>query len=292
MGQVSNKILLIGSKGMAGHVILQHLKEQNIDVEHIARNNTHFEPTYTVDVTETRRLQEIIAENRYKAVINCVGILNNVASENPDEAVFVNSYIPHFLAKQVSDYGGRLIHLSTDCVFSGKKGQYREDDFRDGYTMYAQTKILGEVGYGNNLTIRTSIIGPELKKSGIGLLNWFLQQKGTLKGYNNAFWSGVTTLELAKAIVWFLERSQITGTVHLTNGSKISKLELLRLFQRYIKNGNVTRIEPFEEFHSDKSLINTRSDVNYVVPAYEDMLHMLAEWMEQHYQISEEYQSV
>ncbi len=287
MGQINRNILLLGSRGMAGHMILKYLRAQGIGVDDIARNNDHSAPAYRMDVTDTSELKRIIEQKRYEVVINCVGVLNHSASEYPDESIFLNSYLPHFLAKQVQAYGGRLIHISTDCVFSGQKGGYTEHDHKDGDSMYALTKSLGEVNSGNHLTIRTSIIGPELKTNGIGLLNWFLHQEGIINGYTRAFWSGVTTLELAKAIVWLLDRPEISGIVHLTNNEKISKYELLELFYRKIGNGKIDGIQPFEGYTTDKSLLNTRKDMQYAVPDYEQMVDELSQWMKSYRELYE-----
>ena len=127
--------------------------------------------------------------------------------------------------------GGMLIHISTDCVFSGNKGNYIETDYRDARDIYGLSKALGEIDNENDLTIRTSIIGPELKTNGEGLFHWFLSQKGNVYGYTDAIWGGVTTLEFAKAIDCAIEQ-RITGLINLTNKVPISKYELLKLSQK------------------------------------------------------------
>lgn len=279
MGQVAKKILVLGSKGMAGHVVLHYLLERGLRVHDVARDHQFFEPKWCLDVRDLTTLGKVIEENGYTHVVNCVGVLNQAVDNNPAEGILLNSYLPHFLATTLDKVGGRLIHISTDCVFSGEKGNYTENDRKDGYTLYAQTKSVGEVTYGDHLTIRTSIIGPELKQNGIGLMHWFLQQQGNIKGYTNAYWSGVTTLELAKTIFWDLEQQQLKGLIHLTNNKKISKYKLLGLLQQEIGNDKITGIDPYPDYYTDKSLVNTRADMSYLVPDYPKMLAELKDWI-------------
>ena len=152
----------------------------------------------------------------------------------------------------------KFIHLSTDCVFSGQKGSYTENSFKDGNTFYDKTKSLGEVINDKDLTFRMSIIGPDRKEQGIGLLNWFMKQKSKVKGYSKVYWTGVTTLTLAKAIDKAMQ-SKLTGLYHLVNNEKIAKYDLLKLFNAYLKSDKIS-IEAFENEIVDKSLINTRND--------------------------------
>ena len=272
------KILIIGSRGMAGHMIKSYLKKNNkYVVEDVARqaNESDNQVSYNFDVYDTFKLASLICNSNYDVVINCVGSLNRDAEENPDKAIFLNSYLPHFLAAQCKSVNSRLIHISTDCVFSGKRGGYLESDQKDGLGVYAQSKALGEVTYDAHLTFRTSIIGPELK-DGIGLLHWFLKQKDSVKGYSKAFWTGVTTLELAKAIETAIDQ-KLTGLYHLVYPEKISKYDLLILFNEVFKTN--LRIEKDDVYAVDKSLINNRKDFNYKVRSYKEMMAELLDWM-------------
>lgn len=277
------KIFLIGSKGMAGHVIYHYLKEKtNYQVVDVARGSDFFEPSYSLDITDFDQLKSILKKESPDVVINCIGILNKDAEDHPDKAVLINSYLPHFVASVGAELGFRLIHISTDCVFNGKKGNYTLTDQKDGFGFYAQTKALGEVAYGNNLTLRTSIVGPELKSDGIGLFHWFMQQHGEIKGYTQAFWTGVTTIELAKAIAAAIEQG-ITGLHHLVYGEKISKYDLIGLFKSVF--GTDAQIKPFGDYHVDKSLIKENSGFNYDVPSYKKMVEEMQEWMLAHKQL-------
>lgn len=282
------KVLIIGSKGMAGHVVYNYLKE-NTDfiIIDIARGTENHLPTYQVDVTDFDALQDILQKEKPDFVINCIGILNKDAEDNPAKAIHLNSYFPHFLAKSGSEYGFKLIHISTDCVFDGKDGGYTENSFKNGKGFYAETKALGEVTYGNNLTIRTSIIGPELKKEGIGLFHWFMYQSGKIKGYTNAYWTGITTIELAKAIEAAI-KEDITGLHHVVNNEKINKYNLVNLFKDTFQK-KMVEIEPYDGYTVDKSLIKTNMAFNYKVPSYTLMIQEMQVWIENHKELYKFY---
>lgn len=274
------KVLVLGGKGMAGHLLVKYLNQLNkYQVAQVARGITETKESYSIDVTNKVELDNLLAAFAPDIIINCVGILNKDAEDNPDKAIFINSYLPHYLARKVGEYDGRLIHISTDCVFSGKKGDYTELDSKDGIGFYAQSKALGEVDYDKHVTIRTSIIGPELNKNGIGLLHWFLTNTSQIfKGYNNAFWSGVTTLQLSHAVAHAIDDTEICGVIHLTNGIKISKYDLLVLFNK-IFNANKT-IESYPDYYVDKSLLaGPLSNRLGYVPSYVQMLKELKLWM-------------
>lgn len=274
------KVLIIGANGMAGHVIFNYFKSLNqFQVFGIARNIESSDCLFNLDISDTKSMQNIIEANNFDCIINCIGILNKDAEDNPSKAIWYNSFFPHFLEEITKNTSTRLIHISTDCVFSGNKGNYTENDFKDGIGFYAQSKALGEVLNGKDTTIRTSIIGPELKSNGIGLLNWFLSQpeKGVLKGYTKAFWTGLTTLELAKVIHQVIQQN-ITGLIQITPKEKISKYNLLLLFNQVFRNDEVTIVED-NQYEIDKSLISIRTDFIYTVPTYFEMLQAQKDWM-------------
>lgn len=277
MGQEIKKILVVGIKGMAGHVIYNYLKKnEDYEIYGIARNITETENEFSLDVSDTKKLTEIITSKNFDFVINCIGILNKDAEDNPSKAVWFNSYFPHFLEEITKDSETKIIHISTDCVFNGKRGQYKEDDFKDGEGFYAQSKALGEIINDKDLTIRTSIIGPELNKNGIGLFHWFMNQSGEVNGYTSAVWSGVTTLELAKAIAYVIE-NPLQKLVHLTNGIPINKFDLITIFKEIWDKDNIT-INPYNGKVVDKSLVKSEI-LNYNVPSYREMLEEQHDWM-------------
>ena len=274
------KILIIGSKGMAGHVIYHYLKENtNFIVIDIARDNFSHVPSYQADVSNFNDIEHVLNTEKPTHVINCIGILNQDAENHPDKAILLNSYFPHFLAQKGNSLGYQLIHISTDCVFNGKTGNYIETSIKDGIGFYAQTKALGEVIYGGNLTLRTSIIGPELKENGIGLFHWFMGQKGIIKGFKRAIWTGITTIELSKVIIEMINQNS-SGLYHIVNGAKISKLELLKLSQNIFENKHLENILESDDYEIDKSLINTKLNFNYKVKSYEAMLKEMKNWID------------
>lgn len=272
------KILILGGKGMAGHVITAYLRQKpEYDVLYTSRDRNDRNGIY-LDVTDSTKLEEIIDSTKPDITVNCIGILNADADKNTKLAFQVNSLLPHQLVKLIERNNGKLIHISTDCVFLGTKGEYTERDIPDGTSFYAQSKQLGEIISDKHLTIRTSIIGPELKENGIGLFLWFMRQKGQIKGYEKVYWNGVTTLELAKAIEAMIKH-KITGLYHLGSENKISKHMLLKLIQKTFEKNDV-EIVPDSEIVQDRSIKNTRTDFSYQIPPYEEMLLELKNWMD------------
>ncbi|MCM3197156.1 dTDP-4-dehydrorhamnose reductase family protein [Priestia megaterium] len=271
------KLLVLGGKGMAGHVITSYFKQNpKYTVLSTSRDPNDKNNLY-LDVRDLKNVEEIIDLVKPNVVINCIGILNDHANNNPLLAFQINSLLPHQLAKLTERHQGKLIQISTDCVFSGIKGNYTEDDIPDGTSVYAQSKQLGEINTDKHLTIRTSIIGPELKEDGIGLFLWFLNQTKEIKGYEKVWWNGVTTLELAKSIETMITNN-VTGLYHLGAENKISKYELLKLIQDIFEKRDVTII-PDQTIELDRTIKSTRTDFQYIIPSYKEMLISLRNWM-------------
>ena len=180
------KFLVLGCNGMAGHMISLYMKEQGHEVFGFDRNSPMYVPGVSGDARNVDLIRNLIAEGKYDSVINCIGILNQFAEENKALASFLNSYFPHFLAEVTEGTDTQVIHMSTDCVFSGKRGEYTESDFRDGETFYDRSKALGELEDHKNITLRNSIVGPDINPKGIGLLTWFMLQKGDVNGFTKA----------------------------------------------------------------------------------------------------------
>lgn len=274
------KILIIGIKGMAGHLLFQYYQQNNLyDVYGIARNIEPSDKVFNLDVSDTSALKSIITENQFDYVVNCIGILNKDAEDNPSKAIWFNSYFPHFLEEITKGTDTKIIHISTDCVFSGKEnGGYAETSFKNGIGFYAQSKALGELDNDKDLTIRTSIIGPELNQNGIGLFHWFMSQPddATLKGFSNVFWSGITTLELAKVVDDAI-KNKVTGLKQISR-EKIDKYSLISLFNEIFKNEKI-EILSNGDYHSDKSLVSERTDYVYNVPTYKEMMMEMRDWI-------------
>ena len=270
------KYLVLGASGMAGHIICQYLDARGHEVIGYCRRSVDFKNIIKGDVRDTHKLSELIVNERFDAVVNAVGILNSSADDDTENAVYMNSYFPHWLAKVACDMETQIIQMSTDCVFSGNSGPYSENSLRDGTSFYARTKALGELEDNKNLTIRTSVVGPDINPDGIGLLNWFMRQNDA-KGYTRAMWTGVSTLELAKYIE-FATNNKRKGLVHLVNGSNISKYNLIRLFNRYFREDSV-KIVPYDGYATDKTLLLDKNKLGYEVPSYEEMIRELADWV-------------
>lgn len=274
------KILVLGATGMAGHIISIYLKEAGHEVTAFSRREFKYCNSINGDITDFEFLKTVIKEGKYDAVINAIGILNQDAEDNKSLAVLLNSYLPHFLSDMTKDMKTKIIHMSTDCVFSGKTGGYSETSFRDGETFYDRSKALGELENNKDITFRNSIIGPDMSERGIGLFNWFMKQEGQINGFTKAIWTGVTTLTLAKAMEQALKEN-LTGLYNLVNNETISKYELLKLFNKYLKDDQI-EILPSDNLSLDKSLINNRTDFSFKVPSYETMVAEMKEWIDIH----------
>ncbi|HOW51563.1 MAG TPA: SDR family oxidoreductase [bacterium] len=277
------KVLVLGAAGMVGHVVTAYLGEQgSFSVTPVIHAQPFNERSVSLDLRDTVKLARFLDEHHFDAVVNCAGILNDRAEKDVPTALLINSLLPRFLEKRYAGTDTRVIHISTDCVFSGKKGAYKEDDFADGDTIYARTKKLGELNNGKDLTLRLSVVGPELRPEGTGLFNWFMAQKKEVSGFTRVFWTGLTTVELARQIVAILaERKNLTGLYHLVPDTKISKHDLLMLFKRSFRDRQVA-ISPDGAYISDKSLVDTRKELGTPISTYERMIDEMKMWVAVH----------
>lgn len=272
---------------MAGHTISLYLQEQGHDVLGFDRTESKYVKSIAGNAFDTEMLRKIIKEGNFDTVINCIGILNQFAEQNKALASFLNGYFPHFLVEAAAGTNTQVIHMSTDCVFSGKRGSYTEDDFQDGETFYDRSKALGEICDEKNITLRNSIVGPDINPNGIGLLNWFMHQEGEINGYTKAMWTGQTTLQLAKTMeVAAKERAH--GLYNTVPDHSISKYELCGLFNKYLRSNAIT-IHPIEGVNADKSLKRTRFEFSYLIPDYETMVREMAEWIMNHKEMYPHY---
>ena len=275
------KFLILGASGMAGHTISIYLKEQGHDVVGFSLQGVGFLDEQVVgDAHNEQLIANALAKGDFDVVINCIGALNNYAEDNPEEATYLNSELPHILARLTEGTRTRVFHMSTDCVFAGNTGPYTEDSVPDGTTVYDRTKAAGELRDDKNLTFRNSIVGPDINPNGIGLLNWFLKQEGPLKGYTGAIWTGLTTLELAKAME-AAANSDVSGLVNMVPDGGINKYDLLQLFNKYFRDGSIA-IEAFDGFQLDKTLVRTNFDLAFMPKPYEEQVAELAAWVAAH----------
>lgn len=274
------KFLVCGCNGMAGHTISLYLQEQGHDVLGFDLRESKYVNSIAGNAYDTQLLERIIKNGNFDSVINCIGVLNQFAEENKALASFLNSYFPHFLAEVTAKTDTQVIHMSTDCVFSGKRGSYTEDDFQDGETFYDRSKALGELNDNKNITLRNSIVGPDINPNGIGLLNWFMKQEGEINGFTKTMWTGQTTLQLAKTME-MAAKEKAHGLYNTVPDHSISKYDLCGLFNKYLRNDSIT-INPVEGIIADKSLKRTRFEFSYLIPDYEQMVAEMAEWIFKH----------
>lgn len=282
------KVLVLGATGMAGHMISSYFKtlSEKYVVYGICHTFKLGENSIILDIHYLNLLNTIIVELNPDIIINSIGILNKNAEENPSNTIFINSYLPRYLEERFKNTNIKLIHLSTDCVFSGDTGNYNEVSVPDGKDLYAKTKILGEINNNKDLTVRTSIIGPELKHNGTGLFHWFMKQNATVIGYSKVIWSGVTTLQLGKCLDLMIENN-LNGLYNLTSKASISKYELLKIVN-CVFDKNIP-IESFDGIKNDKSLISIRKDFSVELPAYTEMISELKDWMVKDRQLYSQY---
>ena len=267
---------------MLGHVLYEAFQANDnntkYDVIGINRSIDNTDNnSYTLDVLKLDELAQFIKNKQPKYIVNCIGSLVEASINRPSLAIQTNSLLPHFLNEISEKYNFKLIHVSTDCVFDGKKGLYKECDIKTETNYYGLTKNLGEIDNNKNLTIRTSIIGPELKLKTTGLFEWVINQKDkTIHGYSSAYWSGLTTIELSKFIIWSIE-NEINGLVHATNSKGISKFNLIKLIIKTF-DLNIELIEN-NEYKVNKILLNTKIN-NYNFPSYIEMINEMKDWIE------------
>lgn len=280
------KILILGGTGMIGHGLFYGLSQySDLDVYASAREDTNINKWFplalkekiktNIDVNHFDSIIEVLSFAQPDVVINCVGLIKqNLLVENTLLAISINSLFPHRVASISRAMGIRMIHVSTDCVFSGDKGNYKETDPSDATDLYGRTKFLGEVVYPHCITLRTSIIGHELRGKR-GLVEWFLSQQGMIKGFTHAIFTGLPTIEFARVIKeYVLSDPNLNGLYHVS-AEPISKYDLLKLIAiRYRKE---IQINPYDDFYSDRSLDSTRfqNATGYQPPSWEELVEKM-----------------
>jgi dTDP-4-dehydrorhamnose reductase len=284
-----SRVVIFGANGMLGHTVLRvmaadpaHEAIGVVRSESAARSLSGFSSSRIVaggNVENPDVLAALFESLRPDVVINGVGLVKQFAqSEDPLCALPINSIFPHRLAQLCSLVGARLVHISTDCVFSGAKGGYKEEDVPDARDLYGRSKLLGEVDYPHAVTLRTSTIGHELS-SAHGLVGWFLAQQGNVKGYTRAIFSGLPTGELARIIRdLVLPRADLHGLYHVA-AQPISKYDLLEMVNQEYDKG--LKIEPDDHLKIDRSLNASRfrEATGYVAPAWPDLIAQMREFL-------------
>jgi dTDP-4-dehydrorhamnose reductase len=281
------RILILGGTGMLGHILLSYLSTSaDYDVFATARSLTRLENKFpknlfekfcsdSVDANYYDSIIRALASIQPDIVINCIGIIKQLPiAGDPLTAITINAQLPHRISLISRMVGARVIHISTDCVFDGRKGMYTEDDVPTPEDLYGRTKLLGELSYPHCITLRTSIIGHELK-SKCGLIEWFLAETDKVRGYKNAIYSGFPTIELARIICDFvLPNPELNGVYHVSS-EPISKYDLLGLVAAWY--GKDIKIESYEDFVQDRSLDSTvfRTATGYEPPSWNKLIEMM-----------------
>lgn len=278
-------ILVLGASGMLGNAVVRVLSEHTgLQVFGTVRTDTSkrlFNEAIAqrllvgVDVEQQDSLTQAFAFSRPDVVINCIGLVKQLAdADDPLRAIPINTMLPHRLARLCDLSGARLVHMSTDCVFSGNKGNYSETDYADANDLYGRSKYLGEVSYAHTITLRTSIIGHELQSTH-GLIGWFLSQQVKCKGYTRAIFSGVPTVVLAQIIRDVVIPHPELHGVYQVAADPISKYDLLNLVAK--------AYEKKIEISPDDSLVINRSlnpglfheATGYRTPPWEEMINLM-----------------
>lgn len=282
------KVLVLGASGMLGNAVLRFFAASEGylafgSVRGIGALKFFPEPlrhqiVCGVDVENTDSVAKLLARVRPSVVINCIGLVKQLSeADDPLAAIPINSMLPHRLARLCDVANARFIHVSTDCVFSGVKGMYSETDFPDANDLYGRSKFLGEVDYPHATTLRTSIIGHELS-SAHGLVGWFLAQRGEIKGYTRAVFSGLPTVELALVIRDFvLPHPELRG-LHQVSAEPINKFDLLELVAA--QYGASTKVLPDANLIIDRSLDSARFRelTGYKPPSWVELIRRMHEF--------------
>lgn len=264
------KITVFGSKGMAGHMIVAYLRQQGHEVTALDRSH--------VDVENPKEVHAVLRGVDADFIVNCIGLLVKDSNDRPDRAALINSWFPHALEQHFKYTATGVIHLSTDCVFDGAKGNYVETDVHTETNSYGRSKSLGEINNNKDITFRMSIIGPELK-AGTGLLDWVRTTPDTnLTGWNNAWWNGITTLQLAKCIDQYINDPVVTGVYHLVNNRiRITKYDLLVLIDQIYGLGKTIAFAEGSK-PVNKILVDTKQIMDWAITDYPTQLEELRDF--------------
>lgn len=283
---MSSKVLVLGANGMLGASLFRYLsKKPGLEVLGTVRQPQSAKKLQEkgygslkvgVDVNDFAEVENAIKVFRPDYLLNCVGIIKQLdQSKAPIPSLEINSLLPHRLAEVCEHVNAKLIHFSTDCVFSGRSGQYLESDTPDASDLYGRSKLLGEVGYGRHLTLRTSIIGHELNTS-VSLVDWFLSQTGTVKGFNQAVFSGLPTVYVAEFLYDYIFGESISGLYHLSV-DPIDKYTLLQLVKT--QYGADMELRPSGDLVIDRSLNSDRlrKDSGFAPLRWEELIKKMRE---------------
>ena len=277
------RIAILGASGMLGAQLFKTSLVKGFDVIGIARDTEKLfkkigpmsinKLVRLEDVKDFLSMEEVIKKVDPDVLINCIGIVKQSdLSKNHIESIKINSLLPHVLEELGSKFDFKLIHISTDCIFDGKKGNYEESDISSANDLYGSSKFLGEVNYGKGITLRTSIIGHEISTYKHGLIDWFLEASSPVRGYNKAVFSGLTTYELSKVILEKVIPLDLPAGTYHVSANPINKFDLLSLVNEvYELNKDIF---PSDELVIDRSLDSSRFKrlVNYEAPCWKELI--------------------
>ena len=282
------RILILGVTGMLGHTLFKEMyKAESFEVFGTVRSKSGLQNYFNadelslitegVDADNFESILKSVADIQPEIIINCIGIIKQLPSaKDPLTAININAALPHRLALVAKTAGARFIHISTDCVFDGRKGNYTEEDNSDAEDLYGKTKYLGEVKYPHSITLRTSIIGHELK-SNLSLVDWFMCEKGEVNGFTNAIYSGFPTIEMANIISkYIIPNKDLNGLYHVSS-NPVSKYDLLNIIKD--EYGKDIVVKPYDNFVLDRSMSSDRFRklTGYIPPTWEKMIREMFE---------------
>jgi dTDP-4-dehydrorhamnose reductase len=281
------RIIILGGTGMLGHQLWKYLATCFPDTFVTIRNcrddygNSNLYQSESVieniDVSDLNVVTGVLKAIQPNIILNCIALTpRREVPDNPISSIFLNALLPHHLAKVAGDIGARVIHFSTDCVFDGTTGHYKDNSLTNATDLYGRTKALGEITAGHVLTLRSSFIGRELR-DGTELLEWFLAQQCEVKGFKNAIYTGFTTLEISRVIEHLLRRYPDAAGLYNVSSDPISKYDLLKLIAEKMRPS--MKVLPEEQFRCDRSLDSTRfrKEFDYTPPNWETMVEELSQ---------------
>jgi dTDP-4-dehydrorhamnose reductase len=280
------KVIILGADGMLGHKIFSFFCDKGLNaigtIKEINANNELFITKYKKNIKNgfnadnIEDFKKLFCLEKPDYILNCIGIIKQLKiSNDPIISISLNSLFPHKIAEICIKLGIKLIHFSTDCVFSGDKGNYSEENSPDANDLYGKSKLLGEIDYGNCLTLRTSIIGHELGTKN-GLIEWFLSQENEINGYMNSIFTGFPTVEIANILYEKVIKSDLIGVYHLSS-VPISKYQLLNIVKEVY--GKKINIIPFNNKKENRSLNSEKFRIatGYQPPEWIDLINKMYE---------------
>lgn len=280
------KILVIGSSGMVGHMLTLRLLETGYDVTDIARSHKLRKETLLIDINDLESIKDVVMNGEYNYIFNCIAVLVKQSETERLNAVYVNSYFPQLLVSWCSNMESKVIHLSSGGVFGGKEEFYLENSSLSPQNFYATTKAAGEFNNNKDLVIRSDFWGADIKKKGQAIFNWFVQENGNVRAFDNIYFNGVSNYEFVNFVLTLFNRS-VSGLIHLGAEKAISKGNMLRLIKEKLNLQNINLIAA--DNTKSTVLLKNNNYIGYKVNSYEKMIDDLQKWIRDHKTFYEHY---